>query len=114
MRSLWFTDIHHINPEVFTLPCALAIPGLTLALRKMCSYLELFWYAFPAFGLNVQRYGVSLRIQSDYRKIRNSENGHFSCSASPFLLNVTIKHHLEKYLHLTEFKEVIPKFIFIC
>ena len=25
---------------------------------------------FPALGLNTERYGVSLRIQSEYRKIR--------------------------------------------
>ena len=38
---------------------------------------------FPAFGLNTERYGVSLRIQSEYRKIRTRNNsvfGHFSHS----------------------------------
>ena len=36
---------------------------------------------FPVFGLNTERYGGSLRIQSEYRKIRirnNSIFGHFS------------------------------------
>ena len=37
-----------------------------IALRKKCPYSELFWSAFlphfPAFGLNTERYGVSLRI----------------------------------------------------
>ena len=36
---------------------------------------------FPVFGLNTERYGRSLRIQSEYRKIRirnNSVFGHFS------------------------------------
>ena len=38
---------------------------------------------FPASGLNTERYGVSLRIQSECRKIRTRENsvfGHFSRS----------------------------------
>ena len=39
---------------------------------------------FPAFGLNKERYSVSLRIQSECGKIRTRENsvfGHFSRSA---------------------------------
>ena len=38
---------------------------------------------FPAFGLNTERYGVSLRIQSECRKIqprKDSKCGHFSRS----------------------------------
>ena len=38
---------------------------------------------FPAFGLKTERYSVSLRIQSECRKIRtrkNSVSGHFSSS----------------------------------
>ena len=38
-------------------------------LRKKCPYLELFWPYFPAFGLNKERYGVSLRIQSECGKM---------------------------------------------
>ena len=40
---------------------------------------------FPAFGLNLGRYGVFLRIQSEYGKIRTRKNsvfGHFSLSIS--------------------------------
>ena len=40
---------------------------------------------FHAFGLNTERYSVSLRIQSECRKIRTRKNsvfGHFSRSAS--------------------------------
>ena len=40
-----------------------------LSRRKKSPYSELFWSAFfphfPAFGLNTERYGVSLRIQSE-------------------------------------------------
>ena len=38
---------------------------------------------FPVFGLNTEIYGVNLRIQSEYRKMRTRKNsvfGHFSCS----------------------------------
>ena len=42
-------------------------------LRKNCPYSELFWSAFfshfSAFGLNTERYCVSLRIQSEYGEI---------------------------------------------
>ena len=40
---------------------------------------------FPAFGLNTERYEVSLRIQSECGKIRSRKNsifGHFSGSAN--------------------------------
>ena len=56
-----------INLEIFKLILAFR------RLRKICPYLELFWSAFflhfPAFGLNTERYGVSLRIQSEYGKM---------------------------------------------
>ena len=42
----------------------------TISLRKKCPYSELFWSYFPAFGLNTERYRVSLRIQSECGKIR--------------------------------------------
>ena len=40
---------------------------------------------FPVFGLNTEVYGVNLRIQSEYRKIRTRKNsvfGHFSRSVT--------------------------------
>ena len=40
-----------------------------------------FWSVLSAFGLNTERYSVSLRIQSQCRKKRtgkNSISGHFS------------------------------------
>ena len=49
-----------------------------LSLRKKSPYSDLFWSVFfpdfPTFGLNTEKYfsvsRVSLRIQSEYRKIR--------------------------------------------
>ena len=45
-----------------------------ITLRKKSPYSELFWSAFfpdfPAFGLNTEKYSVSLRIQSECEKIR--------------------------------------------
>ena len=46
------------------------IKKVILALRKKCPYSELFCSVFPAFGLNVERYGASLRIESECGKIR--------------------------------------------
>ena len=44
-----------------------------LWLRENCSYLEFSGPHFPAFGLNMERYSVSLRIQSEFGKIRTSK-----------------------------------------
>ena len=41
-----------------------------LILSKKCPYLELFWSVFSCIGLNTERYGVSLRIQHECRKMR--------------------------------------------
>ena len=45
-----------------------------VALFKKCPYSELFWSAFfphfSAFGLNMERYGLPLRIQSKCEKLR--------------------------------------------
>ena len=55
-----------------------------LSLREKCPNTEFFSGPFfPAFGLNTERYGVSLRIESECRKIRTRKNsvyGHFSRS----------------------------------
>ena len=42
---------------------------MKLSLRKKCPYSELFWTHFPAFGLNTERYGVSIRIRSECGKM---------------------------------------------
>ena len=39
-------------------------------LRQKCPYSEFSGPYFPVFGLSMERYGVSLRIQSKYGKIR--------------------------------------------
>ena len=39
------------------------------ALRKKCPYSELLWSPFSVFGLDTERYFVSLRIQSKYGKM---------------------------------------------
>ena len=50
-------------------------------LRKKCPYSELFWSSFfphfPAFGLNTERYGVSLRIQSKCGKNKDQNNSEY-------------------------------------
>ena len=40
------------------------------SLREKWPYSELFWSAFSTFGLNTERYFVSLRIQFEYGKVR--------------------------------------------
>ena len=48
-----------------------------------------FWSVFPVFGLNAEIYGVNLRIQCEYRKIRTRKNsvfGHFLRSVSHSIL----------------------------
>ena len=68
-----------------------------LTLRKKCPYSELFWSVFSAFGLNTERHGVSLRIQSECGKMRtwiNPNTGTFhavlpekNCSWNLFRFN---------------------------
>ena len=49
--------------------------ALEIPRRKKSPYSELFWSAFspvfPAFGLNTERYTVSLRIQSECETLRD-------------------------------------------
>ena len=52
---------------------------------KVSKYGVIFAPYFPVFGLNKERYSLSLRIQSEYRKIRTRNNSvfeHFSRSVS--------------------------------
>ena len=72
--------------------------------RKVSKYGVFSGPCFPAFGLNKERYSVSLRIRSECRKIRirkNSVFGHFSLSAK-FTFDWTHR----KQLNCTHFKVV--------
>ena len=43
--------------------------NLRMALRKKCRYSELFWFAFTRIWNAYEEYSVSLRIQSECRKM---------------------------------------------
>ena len=47
-----------------------SIKVLKFTLREKCPYSELFCRHFPAFGLNTERYRVSVRFQSGCGKMR--------------------------------------------
>ena len=51
---------------------SLDFDGLTV--RKVSKYGVFSGLSFPAFGLNTERCGVSLRSQSEYGKIRTRKN----------------------------------------
>ena len=73
MSSEAYLELFKIYDSAFF--CKNSLPSLTyVSLRKKWPYSELFWSAFfpyfPAFGLNTERYGVSLRIQSECKKMR--------------------------------------------
>ena len=46
---------------------------------------------FPVFGLNTEIYDVNLRIQSEYRKIRNRKNSVFGHSSRRVMLLFCLK-----------------------
>ena len=51
-----------------------------------------FWSVFPVLGLNMEIYGVNLRIQLEFRKIRTRKDyvfGHFSRSTGKSVINGT-------------------------
>ena len=71
-----------------------------LSLRKKCLYSELFWSAFfshfPAFGMNTERYDISLRIQFKCGKIRTriTLNTDTFCAVSK--LDFKVKKHADR------------------
>ena len=68
---------------------------LVYAVCKVSKYGVFSGPYFPVFGLNTEIYGVNLRMQSEYRKIRirkNSVFGHFSRSVSH--IEFTLSCHL--------------------
>ena len=52
---------------------------MTTTLRESVRIWSFSGSYFPAFGLNTEKYGVSLREDTDQK---NSESGHFSRSAN--------------------------------
>ena len=64
---------------------------MILTLRKKCPYSKLFWSAFsphfPAFGLNAERYRLSLRIQSECGKNADQNNSEYEL----FLRSVSLQ-----------------------
>ena len=62
------------------------------SLREKCPNTDFFSGPyFPVFGLNTKIYGVNLRIQSEYRKIRTRKNSVFGdFSHSVLLYNITV------------------------
>ena len=66
-----------------------------MSLREVSKYVVFSGPYFPAFGLNTERYGVSLRIQSECGKIRTRKNyvfGHFSRSVPLMIVDIIQKH----------------------
>ena len=53
---------------VYYIYCNISVRIWSFSLLKSCSYLELFWAAFSRIQTE---YGVSLRIQSKFGKIRS-------------------------------------------
>ena len=78
-------------------------------LRKKCPYSELFWSAFHPFGLNTEKYGVHLRIQSECWKIRiriTPNMDTFHAWGSPKIDKITVKYHesdFKKIMSILEF-----------
>ena len=77
------------------------MPNLKIPLRKKCPYLELFWSYFPAFGLNTEIYGVSLRIQSKCGKMRTriTPNTETYYTVKFYLINTVLQQTLDKFIH---------------
>ena len=80
------------------LPSRIFLYYTTLILPEKCpiKYGVISVLYFPAFGLNTERYEVTLRIQSECGKIRTRNNsvfGHFSCSVSDkkFIVKFSVK-----------------------
>ena len=97
-------------------------------LREKCPNTEFFSGPyFPAFGTNTEIYGVNLRIQSEYRKIRTRKNSVFGhCSRShnnkqililkprEHLATIEIMWHIPRNLMLLFFGRYQLFMMFIC
>ena len=92
-RQCWKTD---------TTPRVLAFTKEGLTVWKVSKYGVISGPYLPVLRLNKESYGVSLRIQSEYRKIRTKNNsvfGHFSRSV---FLNLSNQHWLRSWYNSKE------------
>ena len=72
---------------------------------KVSKYGDFSGPYFPVFGLNTEIYGVNLRIQSDYRKIRTKKKsvfGPFSRSGEQKKAQKVNKEGYRKFLYFTD------------
>ena len=79
--------VNHIIHQVIREPTHILDNASTK--EKVSKYGAISGPHFPTFGLNAERYEVSIRIQSEFGKIRTRNNsviGHFSRSALPVLI----------------------------
>ena len=66
---------------------------------KVSKIRSFIWSIFPAFGLNAERYEISLRIQPECEKIRTKKNsvfGHISQSANDLKLKPVSEKKTQK------------------
>ena len=61
--------------RVLNIPLLILLVCVTAS--KVSKYGAISGLYFPVFGLNTERYSVSLRIQSEYRKIQPRNNSVF-------------------------------------
>ena len=71
---------------------------------KVSKYGNFFSPYFPVLGLNTEIYGVNLRIQFDYRKIRKKKSvfGPFSRSGEQKMVQKVSKEGCKKVLYFTD------------
>ena len=55
---------------------------------------------FSVFGVNTERYGVSLRIQSEYRKIRTRNNSVFGQFSHSVIHVDLLISKINKFIHI--------------
>ena len=70
-----------------------------VSLRENCPYSEFPCPYFPAFGLNTERYSVSLRIQSECGKIQTSKTPNTGTfEAVCIIVTISLKKHAANFL----------------
>ena len=90
-------------------------------LCKKCPHSELFWLAFPAFGLNTERYSVSVLLRNAGKCGKNADQNNSECRQflrsalqcqisceSPVLRNSFLCFkHLETIKYLNTIKHIL-------